>query len=84
MHLHEQFMTARHEEMLRVAAQARQARATPPAIPHPAIARAITAELVPTPRRPRTGYDRHRLAALASLARRVLAPASARSLRPAR
>ena len=65
MHLYEQFMKARHEEMLpvaakdRLAAQARQARATLPAISHPAKAWAITAETDPTPRRPRTGHGRH-------------------------
>jgi hypothetical protein len=89
MYLNAQFGKARHDDMLRVAAkdrlaaQARQARATITAIPHPAIARAVAAEMLLAPR-PRTECRRHLLPQFAFLAHRLLALVSRRSLRPAR
>lgn len=89
MYIHEQLMKARHDDMLRaaararLAAQARQARATITPIPHPAIARAASAEMLPAPR-PRTGYRRHLLPEIAVRAHRLLTLASRRSLRPVR
>jgi hypothetical protein len=79
MHGYEPFTKARHEDMLRaaanrhLAARARQARATVTAIPHPAVALAIAAETVWTPCGPRTQHRSCRLPVLAVLAGLTLA-----------
>jgi len=90
MYVHEQFVKARHEDMLRAAAkdrfaaQARQEPAAVTAIPHPVMAGADAAAIVVTPRGQRTAHGSNRLAHLALPPRRLLAMVRTRGLRTAR